>query len=121
RRFTLELVGDSIIDTTRTTDKTIQIRKAGKLLKNQKELVEHFLEWENLVKNHDPTKKGQKPLFKSIQVHLEEFLGNFIGRFGLTHRVKMQTRHLSIHQFLALLNRPFDPHFLHLSIGRAFE
>jgi hypothetical protein len=56
------LVGDSIIDTTRTTDKTIQIRKAGKLLKNQKELVEHFLKWENLIKSQSQ-KKGAKAPF----------------------------------------------------------
>jgi hypothetical protein len=56
------LVGDSIIDTTRTTDKSIQIRKAGKLLKNQKELVELFLKWKNLPKSQGK-KKGQKPLF----------------------------------------------------------
>jgi hypothetical protein len=56
------LVGDSIIDTTRTTDKTIQIRKAGKLLKNQKELVELFLKWENPPKVK-VKKKGAKAPF----------------------------------------------------------
>jgi hypothetical protein len=56
------LVGDSIIDTTRTTDKSIQIRKVGKLLKNQKELVELFLKWKNLPKNQGQ-KKGAKAPF----------------------------------------------------------
>jgi hypothetical protein len=62
RRFTLELVGDSIIDTTRTTDKSIQIRKVGKLLKNQKELVELFLKWKNLPKNQGQKKGAKAPI-----------------------------------------------------------
>jgi hypothetical protein len=56
------LVGDSIIDTTRTTDKSIQIRKVGKLLKNQKELVELFLKWENLPKNQGQKKGAKAPI-----------------------------------------------------------
>jgi hypothetical protein len=57
------LVGDSIIVTTRTADKIIQIQKASKLLKNQKELVEHFPEWENLVNIKTKQKRGKSPFF----------------------------------------------------------